>query len=156
MGGRLKGTGGQTRALQQSPCFQPGESVIQVVGRGDLRTGRSKRRMGIALNGRQAAVGRLQLKRVALAGVDRENVRGPRPNPKTFEDRTFDGCSIAAVRWVKNIRARRAPNFYMLEYRPLNFLFRPEASHISRQPRHETMPSPYELQRSPASAGYRE
>src|SRR4029077_16020250 len=53
------------RAAHHPPGLQPGERVVEAVGHRNRRTGRSERRMGIALDGCQTAAGRFEFERVA-------------------------------------------------------------------------------------------
>jgi hypothetical protein len=98
------------RTAQQPPRLQPGERVIEAVGRRDCRTGRSQRCMGIALGGGQAAVGCLELERVALAALDGDEVRDTGLHAHTFENRALDARAPSAVGGVKCEHRGRGPN----------------------------------------------
>jgi hypothetical protein len=86
----LLGAASLARTAQQPPGLQPGERIID-----NRRTGRNERGMGIALGGGQAAIGRLELERVALAAFDRDDVRDTGCDAHALEDRGLDAGAPA-------------------------------------------------------------
>ena len=70
--------------------------------------------MGIALGGGQAAVGRFELQRIAVAVLDGDDIWNAGSHAHAFEDRGLDGGAPATVGRVKREDRRRGTNGQML------------------------------------------